>query len=143
MRTLTPQSKSEVKQHRLFRQTKERTVQNLCQNFIQVCRDCIRAPWMGFVYQVYLNNNYDCGTAFSTYPGCGLLDFWAPTALTGTTGKKKSTYSAVLESIKSRLNCSPKDEMRRCADMKIEADDCWLKRALCIVCIFGQTSKSD
>jgi hypothetical protein len=111
-------------------------------NFIQVCRDYIRAPWMGFANQVYLKNQYDSGTAFYTYPRCELIDFWAPTVITGTTGKTKPTYSAVLVSIKSRLYFPPGEATKLCTKMKKKADKSGMKSALCIVCIFGQTSKS-
>jgi hypothetical protein len=112
-------------------------------NFIQVCRDYLRAPWIGLSNQVYLKNLYDAGTAFYTYPGCDLIDFVAPTIISDTTGNKKPTYSAVLVSIKSRLYFSPNKAKKLCCDLKDKADKSQLKSALCIVCVFGQTMKSD
>jgi hypothetical protein len=81
------------------------------------------------------------GTAFYTYPGCELIDFVAPTII--TKDNQHPTYSAVLVSIKSRLYLPPKTAMDICDKLKKKADDCNLTSALCIVCVFGQTSDSD
>jgi hypothetical protein len=110
-------------------------------SFIQVCRDYMRAPWIGLADQVFLENLYNAGTAFYTYPGCDLIDFVAPTVI--TTGNTKPTYSAVLVSIKSRLYLGPRDAKRLCAQMKRKANACKLKSALCIVCVFGQEAVSN
>ena len=110
-------------------------------NFIQVCRDYLRAPWVGAANQVYLKNLYDAGTAVYTYPGCDLIDLMAPTVIIGATGK--TTYSAVLVSIKSRMYFAPGDATNLCLQLKKKADASGLRGALCIVCIFGQTLKPD
>jgi hypothetical protein len=51
-------------------------------NFIQVYRDYTRSPWSGLADQGFLENLYNAGTAFYTYPGCELIDFVAPTKIT-------------------------------------------------------------
>ena len=110
-------------------------------NFIQVCRDYLRAPWVGAANQFYLKNLYDAGTAVYTYPGCDLIDLMAPTVIIGATGK--TSYSAVLVSIKSRMYFAPGDATNLCLQLKKKADASGLRGALCIVCIFGQTLKPD
>jgi hypothetical protein len=109
-------------------------------NFIHVCRDYTRSPWSGLSDQVFLQNLYDAGTAFFTYPGCDLIDFVAPSLI--YTGDTQPTYSSVVASIKSGLY-SPGDAEDLCAQLKKKADDCSLEGALCIVCIFGQASEFD
>jgi hypothetical protein len=46
--------------------------------FIQFCRDYTLSPWSGLADQVFLENLYNAGTAFYTYPGCELIDFGHP-----------------------------------------------------------------
>jgi hypothetical protein len=65
-------------------------------NFIQVCRNYIRAPWIGLTDQVFLKNVYNAGAAFHTYPGCELIDFVAPTVI--SSDNEKPTYSSVVVS---------------------------------------------
>jgi hypothetical protein len=109
-------------------------------NFIQVCRDYMRSPWKCLADEIFLRNLYDAGTAFYTYPGCDLIDFVAPSLI--HTGHTKPTYSSVLVSIKSRLYFSPGDAQALCKKLKEKVDECKLKSALCVVCVFGQTSES-
>jgi hypothetical protein len=110
-------------------------------NFIQVCRDYIQSPWSGVLDQVYLQRLYDAGTSFYTYPGCEIIDFVAPTIINA--GSSNPTYSAVMVSMKSRVNFSSSDATNLCDKMKRKADMLKLKSVLCIVCLFGQTSVSD
>jgi hypothetical protein len=90
--------------------------------------------------QGFLENLYNAGTAFYTYPGCELIDFVAPTQITTD---NTTMYSSVLVSIKSRLYFPPSDALGICEGLKRKADNLKLTSALCIVCVFGQTAKSD
>jgi hypothetical protein len=56
---------------------------------------------------------------------------------------QQPTYGSVLVSIKSRMYFPPGDAKKLCDKIKNTANDFDLKSALCIVCVFGQTSKSD
>ena len=109
-------------------------------NFIQVCRDYTRSTWSGLADQGFLENLYNAGTAFYTYPGCELIDFVAPTKITLN---NTTTYSSVLVSIKSRKYLSPGEAKKICVDLKKEVKTWKLTGALCVVCVFGQTTKSD
>jgi hypothetical protein len=110
-------------------------------NFIQICRDYMRSPWIGLADQVFLENLYTAGTAFYTYPGRDLIDLVIPTVFTKE-GNTKS-YSSVLVSIKSRSYFSPGEAEAVCDKMKTKANKLKLKNVLCIVCVFGQTSEPD
>jgi hypothetical protein len=90
--------------------------------------------------QGFLENLYNAGTAFYTYPGCELIDFVAPTKITIN---NTTTYSSVLVSIQSRKDLPPGEAIKICDELKKEADDCKLRSALCVVCVFGQTTISD
>jgi hypothetical protein len=109
-------------------------------NFIQVCRNYLRSPWICLMDKDFLKNLYNAGTAFYTYPGCDLIDLVVPTVITKGT---QTIYSSLLVSIKSRLYFPPSEAKILCENIIEKAKECKLVNAICIVCVFGQTSKSD
>jgi hypothetical protein len=109
-------------------------------NFVQVCRNYLRSPWICLTDKDFLKNLYNAGTAFYTYPGCDLIDLVVPTVITKGT---QTIYSSLLVSIKSRLYFPPGEAKTLCKNIIEKTKEFKLVNAICIVCVFGQTSESD
>jgi hypothetical protein len=107
--------------------------------FIQVCRNSLRyykESWKSLADQSFLKHVYESGTAFFVFQGCPLIDMVIPLHIETATGTK-SEFVPMLVSIQGPLSVGPEKAEDICAAMKAKATAGGLKKALCLLIVFG------
>ena len=110
---------------------------------IQFCRNFLRSyqeDWSSFGDQKFLSSLYRSGTGMFTFAGCKLIDGMIP--LRRFNGNQP-VFFPLLVSIKSHIYFPPGAAAELANEMVDKAESSGLTHALCLVVVFGQTTKSD
>ena len=110
---------------------------------IQFCRNFLRSyqvDWSSFGDQKFLSSLYRSGTGIFTFAGCRLIDGMIP--LRRFNGNQP-VFFPLLVSIKSHIYFPPGAAAELANEMVDKAESSGLTHALCLVVVFGQTTKSD
>ena len=110
--------------------------------FIQVCRNHLRSygvSWKCLQDPSFLKYIYESGIAFYTFDNCPLIDMVVPLRIKSKAGGNINGYCYVpmLVSIKCHRDFSQRQAETECWEMKQKAAKSDLKRALCLLVVFG------
>jgi hypothetical protein len=121
---------------------------------IQVCRNYVRAyndSWSSLQDEGFLENMYRTGVGFYVFAGCSVIDLVFALRVGGDDASASaSRYIPMFVSVKSHTSFGPKSARLECEKMegKMErkkkgADDGKLGGALCLLVVFGSSTKSN
>jgi hypothetical protein len=107
---------------------------------IQVCRNYLRIydhDWSALADQGFLENLYQAGVGFYTFPGCSTIDMVFALKCHDKNGKNEAVFYPMVVSVKARAAFGPGDVTKALKQMQQKAAHAGWKSGLCLLFLLG------
>jgi hypothetical protein len=107
---------------------------------IQVCRNYLRIydhDWSALADQDFLENLYQAGVGFYTFPGCSTIDMVFALKCHCEDGQKEAVFYPMVVSVKARAAFGPGDVTKALKKMQQKAADAGWESGLCLLFLLG------